>query len=77
MTVLESATLPMQIKELWKHVVQDLEKITDLAELLRNLNMADKIVTVQGGFLSKRKKLVEVSDDVLDYGLLTAKELGK
>lgn len=77
MQLLESASSPQSIKEIWKHVIQDLEKLTDLADILRNLAMAEKIQTVQGGFLPKRKVLVEVTDDILDYGLLTNEELGK
>ena len=77
MQLLESACEPLSIKEIWKHVIQDLEKLADLADILRNLAMAEKIQSIHGGFLPKKKVLVEVTDDVLDYGLLTAEELGR
>jgi hypothetical protein len=77
MQLLESAHEPQNIKDIWKHVIQDLEKLTDLADILRNLAMAEKIQTVQGGFLPKKKVLIEVTDDILNYSLLTAEELGK
>jgi hypothetical protein len=54
----------------------DLEKMNDLASLLQNLTAAGRIFSAQGGFLPKRKVLVEVVDDVLDYNLLTAEEKG-
>lgn len=77
MEVLEHATTVLNISEIWKHVVQDLEKISDLADILRNLSMADKIQAVKGGFLSKKSVLEEVSSDKVDYKLLTDAELGR
>jgi len=77
MEVLAASQTVMNISDIWKHVVQDLDKITDLADILRNLSMADKVQTVKGGFLSKRTVLVEVSTDTVDYSLLTAAELGR
>jgi hypothetical protein len=76
MQVLDSATSVLTISDVWKHVVQDLEHITDLGDILRNLVMAEKIQGVAGGFLPNKKVLVEVSTDTVDYGLLTKEELG-
>lgn len=75
--VLDSATTVMTIKDIWAHVVHDLEKVTDLAEILKNLTIAEKIQSLHGGFLIKRKQLVEVSDDCVNYELLTREEIGK
>ena len=75
--VLESTGAVLSLSELWKYVVQDLEKLTDLADILRKLTVAEKIQTVAGGFLCRRKVLVEITDDVVDYGLLTKEELGR
>lgn len=75
--ILEAATSILTMVDIWKSVVQDLEKISDLADILRNLVMADKVQAVKGGFLIKRRIVVEVSDDVLDYNLLLPEEIGK
>lgn len=80
--LLESGDKLFTIPMIWAHVVQDLEKLTDLTDILRNLTMAGKIQSAAGGvhdsgFLAKRKVLVEVHNDVVDYGLLTQEELGK
>jgi hypothetical protein len=73
--VLESAHSVVQLRDLWKHLHNDLEKMTDLADLLRNLVAADKIIQVQNGFLIKRKLIEEVaSDSTVDYSLLTDEE---
>jgi len=77
MQVLDSTHCVMTISDLWKYVIQDLERIQDLADILRNLAMADKIQQHKGGFLPKRKVLVETSSDTIDYTLLTPEELGK
>lgn len=77
MQVLDATDTVMTVPDLWKHVVQDLEHITDLGDILRNLVMAEKIQGVAGGFLPRKKVLKEVSNDTVDYGLLTAEELGK
>ena len=76
-TILEESISILTMVDILKSVVQDLEKISDLADILRNLVMADKVQAVKGGFLIKRKVVVEVSDDVLDYNLLLPEELGK
>ena len=77
MQVLDEADSVLCLQEIWKHVVQDLDKITDLAEILRNLSMAEKVQAVKGGFLTRRRQLVELTTDMVDYNLLTDAELGK
>lgn len=77
MQMLDATTQILTLREIWKGVHQDLDKITDLSELLRSLTMADKVQAVNGGFLPKKKVLVEISDSMVDYSLLTREELGK
>lgn len=73
--VLDSQHLPVALRDLWKHLHNDLEKMTDLAEILRNLVAADKIIQVEKGFLIRRKLIEEVaSDNTVDYSLLTDEE---
>ena len=76
MSLLQNASVPLTFKELWSNLHNDLEKMNDLASLLQNLTAAGRIFSTGGGFLPKRKALVEVFDDVLDYNLLTAEEKG-
>jgi hypothetical protein len=47
----------LTIKDLWKYVDKDLEKISDLVVLMQNLIQADKVQQVPGGkgFLPKRR----------------------
>lgn len=62
------------IKEIWKKVHNDLESMTQLAEILRKLVGADKIQSTRGGFLPKIKIITEYSSDVVDYSLLSEEE---
>jgi hypothetical protein len=64
-----------KFKDIWKHVNNDLEKMTDLATLLQNLVAADKIQQVEGGgFLPKRKVLEETDSSLVDFSILTEEE---
>ena len=73
--VLEGTVEPVPLKGLWKHVHNDLEKLQDLADLLRNLVAADKVLQTQGAFLIRRKLIEESSDfTTVDYSLLTEEE---
>lgn len=76
MTVLTDAEAPMQVKDIWKHVHNDIEKLNDLVDMLRNLLAADKIFNVNGGYLAKARKIVEISNDMIDYSFLTEEERG-
>lgn len=76
MEVLSSATAPMMYKEIWQFVHQDLDKIADLAEILKNLQVADKIQLVNGGFLPKKKPVIGLVTDTVDMSLLTDEERG-
>lgn len=56
MQVLYDAKKPVKIEKLWKVVQSDMEKFSDLANLLQNLQNADKIQMIKGeGFLPKQK----------------------
>jgi hypothetical protein len=64
-----------KFKDIWKHVNNDLEKMTDLATLLQNLVAADKIQQVEGGgFLPKRKVLEKTDSSLIDFSILTEEE---
>ncbi len=73
--ILDAAHGILTLKDLWKNLHTDLEKLTDLAEILKNLVAADKIIQHNNGFLLKRKLIEESSDsNTVDYSLLTPEE---
>lgn len=59
MAALYEATSPVTLEELWRLVSRDLEKRTQLADVMSNLQQADKVIWVntgvKQGFLSKSK----------------------
>lgn len=73
-SLLESATRVLTVKEIWKHVSNDLEKMKDLGDLLSNLTAAEKIQTVSGGFLIRRTQVKEEFNGSIDYNYLTTEE---
>lgn len=75
-SVLENEYLPMTLMGLWEKVSQDLEKITDLTNVLQGLVMAGKILQSGHGFLAKRIKMQAEYSDTIDYGFLSAEETG-
>jgi hypothetical protein len=72
--LLENSLLPLKLKDIWKNVHNDLEDISDLKDLLTNLVLADKVLTSPAGFLIKRNLLEEVSNELVDFSLLTPEE---
>lgn len=73
--VLESSNRALSVKELWKYVVQDLDKINDLVELMRNLATADRVQMTREGFLPKRKVAAEADGSTVDFNLLLPEEI--
>ena len=74
MSILNNATYAMPLKDIWEIVHNDMDKLNDLAEMVRNLVAANKVITVGGGFLPNKKVIEEVSSDILDYSCLTQEE---
>lgn len=71
---LESKVAVVSVKELWKQVHNDMEDIKQLRDLLSNLQIADKILSAQGGFLARRRILEETSSAFVDFSLLSDEE---
>jgi hypothetical protein len=74
MGLLNTTIKPMPLKELWEYLHKDMEKVGDLAELLRNLATAEKVQMTGTGFLARKKVIEEVRNDILDYSYLTEEE---
>jgi len=72
MSILEQATKPVSNRELWQQVHKDLASQKDLIDIMSGLLMADKIQTVEKGFLLK--KLVRKDPPHVDWMLLTQEE---
>ena len=77
MEALTLTNIPLDFAALWKLTSQDLEKQTQLGEILANLRAADKILSAGRGFIAKRKAAPTDTTDLVDYSLLTAEERGK
>lgn len=77
MQMLDTAIKPIPLKDIWKNVCTDLEKFSDLTELVRNLIIADKVQSTDGGVLPKKRSIQSFSDSTsIDYSLLTEEEKG-
>lgn len=73
-SILDAAEGPLAFKDIWEQVSSDIEKPADLGDMLRNLSAANKIQTIQGMFLPKKKVIEQVNNEMLDYGYLTTEE---
>lgn len=75
MQLLSAATKPLTFKDMWKHVSQDLNQLSDLRPIIENLTYGDKIIKAGNGFLAKRALIEEASaNDLVDFSLLTESE---
>jgi len=63
------------LKELLKLVSSDLEKPSDIGDIIRKLSVADKIQTSHGLFLPVRKRRLEDTSGLTDLSFLTKEEL--
>lgn len=73
-SIIENNDNVTSIKQIWKHIHNDLESMTQLAEILRKLVGAEKIQSTKGGFLPVIKVVTENSTDLVDYTFLTEEE---
>lgn len=76
MSILSNSDRPLQVKDVWEYVHNDMDKMNDLVDLLRNLIGANKVFAINGGYLSKQVIIEEVNNDMLDYSYLTDEERG-
>ena len=77
MVLLTNTASPLTFKDIWKHVINDVNTATDLRGILENLIFADKIFKVTGsqGYLARSVLIAERSKDkTVDFSLLSAAE---
>jgi hypothetical protein len=65
----------VRLKDLMKLVSADLEKPSDIGDIIRKLSASDKIQTVEGLFLPMRKVGIKDKTGMIDLRYLTAEEL--
>ena len=65
---------PITFQGLWKLVVSDLDNRNQLVEIVNNLQVAEKIQPVNGGYLPIKKVREEGVTGAIDWNLLTDKE---
>jgi hypothetical protein len=63
------------LKQLMKLVSADLEKPSDIGDIIRKLSLSDKIQSVNGIFLPMRKIGITDKTGMIDLSHLTAEEL--
>jgi hypothetical protein len=79
LSVMKNSHRPLSIKDLWKHVNNDLNKQSELIDLLRNLKEAGKIMVGvtkdnRQGFLPCHEVTVPWKEDLLYPNFLTIEE---
>jgi hypothetical protein len=75
MNVCLAATNPLSFKDIWKHVANDVNSLTELRPIIENLLFAEKIIKVGNGYMAKRQVIQEKSNDrTVDFSLLTPSE---
>lgn len=72
--MLDATLVPLSMQALWKGVHQDLERREQLAEILGNLTIAEKIQSVREGYLSKKRVRLKGVEGTVNWELLTETE---
>lgn len=80
--LLESSTIPLTGVEIWEHVDRDLDKMSQLTDMLISLQQAKKIIfmkingggPINGGFTVVKKLADFSNNDTVDWSILTQEE---
>ena len=76
MTALDATPSPLNLQGIWKIVHTDLDSRNQLVEILGNLQVAEKIQVVNGGYLPVRAVREEGVTGSINWDLLTTTERG-
>lgn len=68
--LIDTAMIPMPVKEIWKHVYADLDRREQLFEILANLTLADKIQVVNHAYLPCKDVRSQEQSDLVDWSLI-------
>jgi len=74
MSAIDTTSRPLTTQDIWKVVHNDLEGRNQMFEILGNLQVAEKIQSVEGGYLPIKKVIEEGVDGAVDWTLLTQEE---
>lgn len=74
MLSIDAANKPLSLQAIWKGVHNDLDNRNQLIDILGNLQIAEKIQTVEGGYLPRKKVREEGVEGAVDWNLLTKEE---
>lgn len=75
MNVCMNTANPLSFKDIWKHVSNEVNSLTELRPIIENLMFAEKIIKVGSGYMAKRQVIQEKSKDrTIDFSLLTPSE---
>jgi hypothetical protein len=75
MNVCMNTQNPLSFKDIWKHVSNEVNSLTELRPIIENLMFAEKIIKVGSGYMAKRQVIQEKSKDrTIDFSLLTPSE---
>lgn len=73
--MLERATAPVKMQQIWAATQKDLDKHANLQDIMNGLMAADRIQNVpKQGFLIKRRVKKEMKQSMIDYSFLTDEE---
>lgn len=75
MTILENATSPVSTQDIIKAIHSDVDNINVAIELLKGLEVAEKVQRINGGYLARRKIRKEADSRIFDISLLSKDEL--
>lgn len=74
MTALDATHTPLSLQALWQQVYMDLDNRNQLIEIIGGLQIAEKIQTVEGGYLPIKKVRREGIKGAVDWTFLTKEE---
>jgi len=72
--IVDNSSVPLSAVDIYKQLVNDLDKMSHLSDILQNLQMAKKIQLVNGKFLPVRVVQQDVVNDVIDINWLSPEE---
>jgi MoxR-like ATPase len=75
LSAIEGSYEPVQFTDLWSRVSSDLNGIEHLAEITKNLVVANKIQATEKGFLPNKRPLDVQYGKLIDYSYLTDAEI--
>jgi len=74
MQLLDATDTPIPLQAIWKHVHNDLDRREQLIELIGNLQLAEKIQSLEAGFLPRKQVREKGVEGAVDWSLLTKAE---